>query len=49
MHCDKPNHPDLLNVPLDFEDVGLRTNALNGGHPYRKQDISVNLQRAKGI
>jgi serine/threonine protein kinase len=49
MHCDKPNHPDLLNVPLDFEGVDLRTNALSGGHPYRKQDISVNLERAKGI
>ncbi|MGO9992775.1 MAG: serine/threonine-protein kinase [Steroidobacteraceae bacterium] len=49
IHCDKPNHPDLLNVPLDFEDVDLRTNALSGGHPYRKQDISVNLERAKGI
>jgi serine/threonine protein kinase len=49
MHCDKLNHPDLLNVPLDFEDVDLRTNALSGGHPYRKQDISVNLERTKGI
>jgi len=49
MHCDKPNHPDLLNVPLDFEAADLRTNALSGGHPYRKQDITVNLVRAKGL
>jgi serine/threonine-protein kinase len=49
MHCDKPDHPDLLNVPLDFEDADLRATALSGGHPYRKPDISVNLKRAKGV